>query len=294
MNLVLAAEARHALLHFFHGVGAADGFHLFVFVGVFAVAAAVTLFAGRARFVGRRGLRGGGEMVAGLAMIFAAFRHRRGIGRHFAGGRLGGRRAIGLDIAHWAFVGLARFLLSVRLRYEIGGGRRRRRHFGLRRLLGREAAQSGFAGQCFHVRLALAGDLFALHHVAIARSFGAAMAAAIAATSAARAVVGVGVGVARVAFFLRDQRLPVGNRDLVVVGMDFGERQEAVAVAAVIDERRLQRRFDARNFGEIDVTAKLLAVRGLEVEFLDAVAAEHHDPGLLRMGRVDQHFVGHW
>ena len=76
--------------------------------------------------------------------------------------------------------------------------------------------------------------------------------------------------------------------------MDFRERQEAVAVAAVIDEGRLQRRLDARDLGEIDVTAKLFAVGALEVEFLDAVAAQHHHPGLLRVGRVDEHFVGHW
>ena len=54
--------------------------------------------------------------------------------------------------------------------------------------------------------------------------------------------------------FLRaNEGLPVGYRDLVVVGMDFREGQKAMAVAAVIDERRLQRRFDPRHFGEIDV-----------------------------------------
>ena len=95
------------------------------------------------------------------------------------------------------------------------------------------------------------------------------------------------------ALFLGDQRLPVGDRDLVVVGMDFRKRQEAVAVAAVIDEGRLQRRLNAGDLGEVDVTAKLFAVGAFEVEFLDAIAAQNHDPGLLRVGRVDQHFVGH-
>ena len=90
-----------------------------------------------------------------------------------------------------------------------------------------------------------------------------------------------------------DQRLPVGDRDLIVVGMDFAERQEAVAVAAVFDERRLQRRLNARHLGEIDIAAELLAVRGLEVEFLDSIAAQNDHPGFLRMGRVDKHFVGH-
>ena len=46
-----------------------------------------------------------------------------------------------------------------------------------------------------------------------------------------------------------DQRLPVGDRDLIIVGMDFGKRQEAVTVAAVLDERRLQRRLDPRDLG---------------------------------------------
>ena len=33
-----------------------------------------------------------------------------------------------------------------------------------------------------------------------------------------------------------DQRLPVGDRDLIIVGMDFAEGQEAMAVAAILDE----------------------------------------------------------
>ncbi len=43
---------------------------------------------------------------------------------------------------------------------------------------------------------------------------------------------------------LGQKRLPVGDGDLVVVGMDFREGEEAVAVAAVIDEGRLERGFD--------------------------------------------------
>jgi hypothetical protein len=34
-------------------------------------------------------------------------------------------------------------------------------------------------------------------------------------------------------------------------------------------------------------------VRRLEIEFLDAVAAQHDDPGLLRVCRVDEHLIGH-
>ena len=56
------------------------------------------------------------------------------------------------------------------------------------------------------------------------------------------------------------QRLTVGDRDLVVVGMDFAERQETVAVAAIFDEGGLKRRFDARHPRQIDVSFELLLV----------------------------------
>ena len=39
--------------------------------------------------------------------------------------------------------------------------------------------------------------------------------------------------------FFFDQRLTVGHRDLIVVGMNFAEGQEPVTVPAVVYERRL-------------------------------------------------------
>src|SRR5690606_29574452 len=82
---------------------------------------------------------------------------------------------------------------------------------------------------------------------------------AVASTPAARMVVGLVIGITLGARLFGEQRLPVGDRNLVVVGMDFGKRQEPVTVAAVIDEGRLQGRLNAGHLGEIDVTAKLLA-----------------------------------
>ncbi len=95
---------------------------------------------------------------------------------------------------------------------------------------------------------------------------------------------------ARVLF---QQRLPVGDRNLIVVRMNLAESEEAVAVAAVFDEGGLQGGLYPRDLGEIDVAAKLSPVCRFEIEFLNAVAADHHDPGLLRVGGVDEHFVGH-
>ncbi len=76
--------------------------------------------------------------------------------------------------------------------------------------------------------------------------------------------------------------------------MDFTEGQEAVAVAAIFDERRLQRRFYARDLGEVDIAAQLFALGGLEIKFFDAIAADHNNPGLFRVGGIDQHLVGHF
>ena len=91
-----------------------------------------------------------------------------------------------------------------------------------------------------------------------------------------------------------DQRLTVGDRDLIVIRMDFAEGEEAMAVAAILDEGRLQRRLYARDFGKINIAAQLLALGGLEIKFFDTIATNHNDPGLFRVGGVDQHFVGHF
>ncbi len=54
--------------------------------------------------------------------------------------------------------------------------------------------------------------------------------------------------------FLIEERLTVGHGDLVVVGVDFVEGEEAVTVTAVLDESRLQGRLNARHLGEIDIS----------------------------------------
>ena len=90
---------------------------------------------------------------------------------------------------------------------------------------------------------------------------------------------------------LLEERLPVGDRDLIVVGMNFVEGEEAVAVAAVVDEGRLQRRLNARHLGEIDIAAQQFAGGDFEVEFLYPAVAQHHDPGLLGMRGIDKHLV---
>ena len=107
-------------------------------------------------------------------------------------------------------------------------------------------------------------------------------------------VFGFFLGLAMGAFVGLDQGLTVGDRNLIIIGMDFAEGQEAMAVAAILYEGRLQRWLYARNLGEVDIAAQLLALGGFEIKFLDAIAADHNDPGLFRVGSIDQHFVGHF
>jgi hypothetical protein len=52
-----------------------------------------------------------------------------------------------------------------------------------------------------------------------------------------------------------DQRLTISHRNLVIVRMNFAEGKEAVTVAAIFNEGRLQGRFYPRDLGEIDIAA---------------------------------------
>ena len=90
------------------------------------------------------------------------------------------------------------------------------------------------------------------------------------------------------------QRFAVRDGDLVIIGVDFRKGEEAVAIAAVIHECRLQRRLDARYLGEIDIAGKLPFVDGFKIEFLDLVSVHHHNAGFFRVGGIDKHFLGHW
>ena len=85
----------------------------------------------------------------------------------------------------------------------------------------------------------------------------------------------------------------IGLRNLVVVGMDLAERKEAMAVAAIVDERRLERRLDPRHLGKIDVALELELGGSLEIEIGEMPVIEHDRPGFLRVVRVDQHAFDH-
>ena len=52
---------------------------------------------------------------------------------------------------------------------------------------------------------------------------------------------------------LLKKRLPIGDWNLVVVRVDFGEGEKAVTIAAIVDESGLERRFYPGHLGKVDV-----------------------------------------
>jgi hypothetical protein len=87
--------------------------------------------------------------------------------------------------------------------------------------------------------------------------------------------------------FFAQQCVAIRLWDLIIIRVDLAEGKEAVAVPAIIDERRLQRRFDPGYLGEIDIAFELLVLGGFKVEFFNPVALDDGNPGFLRVARVD-------
>jgi hypothetical protein len=153
------------------------------------------------------------------------------------------------------------------------------------------------------MRMFVIGERSGLRHLGIGVlhdvAADAIITAAAARTAMARAAAAVTVlvlflGFAMGALVGLDQGLTVSDRNLVIVGMDFAEGKEAVAVAAIFDKGGLERWLYPRDLGEVDIAAQLFALGGFEIKLFDAVSADHDDPGLFRMGGIDQHLVGHF
>ena len=66
-----------------------------------------------------------------------------------------------------------------------------------------------------------------------------------------------------------------------------------MAVSTIIYKSRLQRRFDAGYFCEVNIASQLAFVFRFKVKFLNFVSIHHHNAGFFRVGGVDQHFLRH-
>ena len=101
-------------------------------------------------------------------------------------------------------------------------------------------------------------------------------------------------GLGRVLRLFGEQRVAVGARDLVIVRVNLGKGEKAVAVAAELNKRGLQRGFDPHHPGQVDVALQLFVFGGFEVELLDPASFSNRDPGFFPVPRVDQHARCHW
>src|SRR5712671_1065583 len=266
LDLVLTPQARHAVGHFFHRVGAADRLDDLLLLAIAAIsggfAAAVFPVGFAAAVVLAFVVVVVARVVIVVAAAFGGAGRRRRVVRvvvvGLVGPMLGRFIRAGIRGLGGPMLALARGLVG--LTHLVGVALGRRVAAGID-----SSRMAGFAGGVAARRVAsgcVGRDRLALHDVAAA-ALGRALVRPVApraAATAASAAIRLGLGVAMGAFLLVDQRLPVGDGDLVIVGMNFAEGEEAVAVAAVIDEGSLKRRLDPRDLGEIDVTAKLLAV----------------------------------
>ena len=125
-----------------------------------------------------------------------------------------------------------RFVIHRRTKRLVARGGRRRKF-----LVGDRIARRGFGKLAAHHRVAARGRMRAV------------------ATMSPRTAIDLVIGGALRALLLVDQGLPVGDRNLVVVGMDFAERKKTMTIAAVINEGGLQRRLNARHFRQIDIAS---------------------------------------
>ena len=75
--------------------------------------------------------------------------------------------------------------------------------------------------------------------------------------------------------------------------MDFRKGQEAMAVAAIFHERRLQRRFDANDFREVDIALEGLAGRRFEIELFKSCSIDDDHPSFFGVARINEHAPSH-
>lgn len=98
-------------------------------------------------------------------------------------------------------------------------------------------------------------------------------------------------------FFLprdfRHEPFAVGDGDLVVVGMNFAEGEEAVPVPAVVDKGRLEGWLNPDHFGQVDIAFDLLLGGCFYIEFFKTRSVQYHNPGFLRVSGFDKHSLDH-
>ena len=85
--------------------------------------------------------------------------------------------------------------------------------------------------------------------------------------------------------FLLEERLSIGDRDLVIIRVNLGEGQKTMAISAIVDESGLERGLYAGDLGKIDIPAQRPLAGGFEVKFLELDCLAGPPPGFPPGGR---------
>ena len=140
-----------------------------------------------------------------------------------------------------------------------------------------------------HQPPATPSDLF-FHHIIVVLTAEGDFVLVIVFTGGLSPAARFGVVILFIGFFAH-QRFTVGHRDLIIVRVNFVEGQESVAIAAILDECRLERRLHPGHFGEIDISPQLFAVLTLEIEFFNPCSVDHHHTRFFGVSGVDKHLL---
>ncbi|CUX22301.1 membrane hypothetical protein [Agrobacterium deltaense Zutra 3/1] len=268
--ILLARLAGDAVRNLFHGVFGADGFDHFLFVVIVIVVVIIVIAAAKTfDFLGNRvGIDHGGHFAAGAAVVFR--RRFGGLGRcgFFFRSLLLGAGATGALLRLF-------FLCGRFFGYGLDG-RFPGNLFLDRRSLFHDDRFSGFAG-------GNNADIRLIHLRKV--DHGGAGLGCISGFEIIAAAMILG--------FRFQEGLTVGERNLIIVRMDFRKSEKAVAVSTVIHEGRLKGRLNAGDLGKIDIAADLFLVLRFEIEFFDPVPTDNDYACLLFVGGVDKHFVCH-
>jgi hypothetical protein len=80
---------------------------------------------------------------------------------------------------------------------------------------------------------------------------------------------------------------------MVILRLDVGHMQEAVASHGKVDKRRLDRRLKIDDLSLVNVACITLETRSFDVKLLENAVFDDGDPALLRLEHVDEHLFLH-
>ncbi|GAA10146.1 hypothetical protein ATPR_3150 [Acetobacter tropicalis NBRC 101654] len=105
-------------------------------------------------------------------------------------------------------------------------------------------------------------------------------------------LIGPVVGIIQQGFFFGlqgEQLFTVGNRNLVVVRVDFAKGQKTMAVAAIFNKGGLKAGLYANNAGKVDVSFELLFCSRFNIIIFKSVSIHNDNARFFRVRRIDQH-----